>query len=1038
MWCASFVQETEGGGGGNEVGYEPFARPWVVQYATDEGGNNAFDYEGKEFASGGMQMGGVQDYADYMNQYAGEWVPEESIDQKHQADGHKDAEQKGGDQKGRHQKDRHPKTGHEKADHQQGGHQKAHHQKEDHHQDSDEQNSKASAAVPGPDKTHMAHAKGQKEGQKAVQKASEKDHKHTKDKKAAQAVTLLDTSEAQGMRSKVKDEVYAAWTMNKHLPAQEQTHEQKQLGESMSRLWKVTREPLNTNRQELEDAGRAASTAITRLRTAELQQLRKSAKTAQEKLMKAGTPRDKADAPNQTAAQGAKDWSEMLQRDARKQDSKKLVEEARQAGVELERSLTKALESRTENRAQDRYGHRVSLVTIDDLVPVWTMRYWLRQRGPMDEWLYTLGGVLSEAVDVAKMARAPQFTVEETKPQKETLEVKVEETILPERQTKTFTAEKLKGVFGSWLLLGITIAGLLKLAGVLLGGFHAVLGLVLSDTQEVRFCQEAATAPHFHCSALQEQSHRARVQAVGSLACLDDRIDEPVLATPGGELGEFTVALAAYMQEKASNGSPSQEVVDSLFSNYLETVPKSRTIALCTDQKALQRLAAELSTGNLDLQDWQHFGSHFSQLQLRVLRGEADPQAFLEVSCQKCGGLPALTPSEGPWSFCAPKLRGDRGPALVSQLDAPLARRDELASFFAKASRSTPQKVKASSARDPTVSELVRRLQGKALDEIKLPEDAKLPGRRCLNPMAAVIDALRYPDGDGHGDSMLRYGQLKPLMPHVIIGAGPPGGSWQSMSPSTVTLSPGSWMDLPGHSLADHLRGELASDEAHELHRYYGSSEALAAARVPRWLVAEYYSTYARRLTSTEFDADSECKTIKAKAVALATGTADVPRRLNITGEDLDFVTHRPPIHNQALMARIGHLLVVGAGLSAADAILHALGLRADGINVRVTHVFRGKAEDTKIGKMFGDSHGASMYRDEEWLAQLMRQKASDPRYTAKAESDLQEILEDGSCVIKRKEGEETISEAAWFCKSMQEPLSENKQFRGYFALLAS
>ncbi|CAK9048178.1 unnamed protein product [Durusdinium trenchii] len=336
------------------------------------------------------------------------------------------------------------------------------------------------------------------------------------------------------------------------------------------------------------------------------------------------------------------------------------------------------------------------------------------------------------------------------------------------------------------------------------------------------------------------------------------------------------------------------------------------------------------------------------------------------------------------------------------------------------------------------VSELVRRLQGKALDEIKLPEDAKLPGRRCLNPMAAVIDALRYPDGDGHGDSMLRYGQLKPLMPHVIIGAGPPGGSWQSMSPSTVTLSPGSWMDLPGHSLADHLRGELASDEAHELHRYYGSSEALAAARVPRWLVAEYYSTYARRLTSTEFvqgtvqsmerdedgfwrlqismpgeDADSECKTIKAKAVALATGTADVPRRLNITGEDLDFVTHRPPIHNQALMARIGHLLVVGAGLSAADAILHALGLRADGINVRVTHVFRGKAEDTKIGKMFGDSHGASMYRDEEWLAQLMRQKASDPRYTAKAESDLQEILEDGSCVIKRKEGEETISEVS-------------------------
>ena len=41
-----------------------------------------------------------------------------------------------------------------------------------------------------------------------------------------------------------------------------------------------------------------------------------------------------------------------------------------------------------------------------------------------------------------------------------------------------------------------------------------------------------------------------------------------------------------------------------------------------------------------------------------------------------------------------------------------------------------------------------------------------------------------------------------------------------------------------------------------------------------------------------------------------------------------------------------------GAGLSAADAILHALGLSAEGLHVRVTHVFRGKAAETKIGKM--------------------------------------------------------------------------------------
>lgn len=346
--------------------------------------------------------------------------------------------------------------------------------------------------------------------------------------------------------------------------------------------------------------------------------------------------------------------------------------------------------------------------------------------------------------------------------------------------------------------------------------------------------------------------------------------------------------------------------------------------------------------------------------------------------------------------------------------------------------------VRSAPVGDPEVAELARRWAGKTVDEIKLPEDFKPPKRRCLNPMAALIDAFHYPDGDGRGQSLLRYGQLKPFLRHTVIGSGPTGGSWQSMSPSTMTLSPGSWMDLPGHTLTDHLRSSgLASEEAHDLQHYYGSAEALAAARVPRWLVAEYYSAYAQRLTSTEFlsgtvqsmeeDEDGHwklqismpgeeadhCKTVKAKAVALATGTADVPRRLQIPGEDLDFVTHRPPIHNQELLAKIGHLLVVGAGLSAADAILHALGLSAEGVNVRVTHVFRGKAADTKIGKMFGQTSLASMYRDEEWLAKMMQGSVSDPRYTAKAEAQLQEILEDGTCIIKTNEGQERVEEVS-------------------------
>eukprot|EP00439_Symbiodinium_sp_Y106_P082886 s109_g22.t1 len=74
----------------------------------------------------------------------------------------------------------------------------------------------------------------------------------------------------------------------------------------------------------------------------------------------------------------------------------------------------------------------------------------------------------------------------------------------------------------------------------------------------------------------EEQHHRGLLlrAAETTLACLDDRILEPALTTPGGELGEFTTALAAYLQEKdGSSGSPpNQEVVDSLLGKYLDTV----------------------------------------------------------------------------------------------------------------------------------------------------------------------------------------------------------------------------------------------------------------------------------------------------------------------------------------------------------------------------------------------------------------------------------------------------------------------------------
>lgn len=466
------------GGGGGEVGYEPFARPWVVQYATSEGGHNAFDYEGKEFASGGMEMGGVQDYADYMNQYAGEWVPADSVEETH-------SEEKDGNEpsskhhSGSSAKDKSKKevTEDSKDDDSKQHHNAAHDSinrareadraaeaKEDvdpHDASDKSQDAKRSKALRHTDKKDQKEEKHHKSaGDKAskvvslesaspeapqphpaqpvlprwsVSKVDEMASMSHDVPHPAQPVLPQQSTAAKEALAEVRhaikqlqqaaqDTTYAAWTMAKHSPAPELTEEQKQLAEAMSRLWKVTREPLNDkSMKELEDAGRSASMAIARLRDAELHQLRQSASSTRHKLLK-----------------GAKDWSEQLQRDAREQENDQLAQEAKEAGAELEKSLSDALSDRTQKKAQELLLHA-------------------KQRKQL------LQGVLGEAVDVAQMVQK-DATVTVAPPTLPKVEIEAVEIPRP-----SFAADKLKAVSGGYLLVAITIAGL----------FYSVAGFLM-------------------------------------------------------------------------------------------------------------------------------------------------------------------------------------------------------------------------------------------------------------------------------------------------------------------------------------------------------------------------------------------------------------------------------------------------------------------------------------------------------------------------------------------------------------------------------
>lgn len=72
---------------------------------------------------------------------------------------------------------------------------------------------------------------------------------------------------------------------------------------------------------------------------------------------------------------------------------------------------------------------------------------------------------------------------------------------------------------------------------------------------------------------------------------------------------------------------------------------------------------------------------------------------------------------------------------------------------------------------------------------------------RTTNPVSLLLDALEHPCAD-LGIEMPALIQWRKHsdkeIDHVVLGKGPPGGSWHTMDPNILTLSLASWMALPG------------------------------------------------------------------------------------------------------------------------------------------------------------------------------------------------------------------------------------------------
>lgn len=142
--------------------------------------------------------------------------------------------------------------------------------------------------------------------------------------------------------------------------------------------------------------------------------------------------------------------------------------------------------------------------------------------------------------------------------------------------------------------------------------------------------------------------------------------------------------------------------------------------------------------------------------------------------------------------------------------------------------------------------------------------------------------------------------------------------------------------------------------------------------------------------------------------VVLATGNSDQPNTLNIEGEDLPFIIYSLSALEELIKKRIlspksGSLLIVGAGLSAADAVITA---RFHGIPT--IHVFRRSVTDPDL---IFNKLPQNIYPEYHKVHHMMKDSNSEhyEGYKAIPSAKIKAIKPDGTVIITCKDKSVTV-----------------------------
>ncbi|XP_005152299.1 oxidative stress-induced growth inhibitor 1 [Melopsittacus undulatus] len=323
---------------------------------------------------------------------------------------------------------------------------------------------------------------------------------------------------------------------------------------------------------------------------------------------------------------------------------------------------------------------------------------------------------------------------------------------------------------------------------------------------------------------------------------------------------------------------------------------------------------------------------------------------------------------------------------------------------------------------------------------------------RSHSPVALLFDTLQRPDTDfgGTAESVLTWWhETGRAIPHVVLGRNAPGGAWHSIEGSMVTLSRGEWMGLPDLPFKDWLKqkkrglrnNRATAEDIAQYYQHYVVKKGLqknfrcnTVVTSVRKVSADSISSYTQdwqensddlvwnfNEKSTEvFQVDGFFKTMKgdkepfsiyAENVVLATGTYDSPTWLGVKGENLSYVHHQlsaleEAVKNNSIGIMSDPVLIVGAGLTAADAILFA-----HHSNIPIIHVFRRKVSDP--GLIFNQLP-KMMYPEYHKVHQMMKEQSAAcvgpyECYVSLPEHHVLSFGKDKKCIFQDKNGHQKV-----------------------------